>query len=143
MYRSCKYCGKIHDSLFVCPSKPKKDHKVDKDNQMAVDIRKFRDSGGWRKKRVQIQERDMHLCQVCMRKLFNTINQYTYVNTSVHHIIPLIKDWSKRLDDMCLITLCSMHHAYADDGFIPVNILLEIVAEQEGKSTPPIRNYKI
>lgn len=131
MYKSCTYCGKIHETTYECPMKPKKAHRVDTNDHKAVEIRKFRDSHAWRKKRTQIQERDLHLCQVCMRKLYNTINQYTYDNTSVHHIIPLIEDMSKRLDDSNLITLCSMHHAYADDGYIPVNILLEMVRNKK------------
>lgn len=119
---------------YECPSKPKKNYKVDSKNETSVAIRKFRDSPSWRKKREQIQERDNYLCQVCLRNLYNTINQFTYINTSVHHIVPLVSDWSKRLDDDNLVTLCSMHHSYADDGYIPIDNLLQIVREQEDKN---------
>ncbi|MEC1757389.1 HNH endonuclease [Schinkia azotoformans] len=132
MLKSCQYCGSIHDSKYNCPSKPKR-KRIVKDNDNTTMIRQFRDSVAWKRKRQEIQERDLRLCQVCIRKLYNTLDQFTYENTSVHHCIPLVEDWSKRLDNDKLITLCSYHHTMADNGLIPVDVLLEIVREQEDK----------
>lgn len=28
MLKSCSYCGGIHDSKYMCPSKPKREYKV-------------------------------------------------------------------------------------------------------------------
>lgn len=137
MYKSCQYCHRIHDIKYQCPNKPKKKQWIDQGNKLRVEIRKFRDGVLWRKKREQIQGRDMRLCQICIRNLYNTINQYTFDNTSVHHICALVDDWDKRLDDDNLITLCSVHHSDAERGLIPKEILLQIVKEQESKGIPP------
>ena len=71
MLKSCKYCGRKHDSKYICPKKPirKRFNKTDKD--------KFRNTQAWQKKREDIKERDKGLCQVCIRKRYNTIKQYT------------------------------------------------------------------
>ena len=52
MLRSCKYCGKIHDSKHICPNKPirKRYKKTEED--------KFRNTQAWKKKRNNIKERD-------------------------------------------------------------------------------------
>ena len=71
MLRSCKYCGRIHDSKFDCGMKPKREKKItDKD--------KFRWSTEWKNKREEIRERDNNLCQICIRELFETKMKYTY-----------------------------------------------------------------
>lgn len=115
--------------------KPKRKFRVNENNEIEVSIRKFRNSKAWDRKRNEIQERDLRLCQICIRERYNTITKYTYENTSVHHIYPLAKPggWEKRLDNDCLLTLCSIHHSNADNGVIPVDELLEIVREQEEK----------
>lgn len=113
MLKSCKYCGRIHDSKYICPKKPirKRFNKTDKD--------KFRNTQTWQKKREDIKERDKGLCQVCIRKLYNTIKQYTYKDIEVHHIIPLKEDYELRLEDDNLISLCKYHHELAESGQIP------------------------
>jgi 5-methylcytosine-specific restriction protein A len=136
MYKSCKYCGGIHDIKYECPSKSKKKRKkIDLDNEVRVRIRKFRDSTTWRNKRDEIQNRDLRLCQVCIREMYNTLNKYTYNNTSVHHIHGLITEsgWDKRVDRDGLITLCSQHHSDADIGLISPEILFNFVKEQENR----------
>lgn len=141
MYKSCTYCGSIHDTKVTCEMKPKRKKWEQDDNKIRTSIRKFRNSVAWTKKRDEIQERDLRLCQVCIRERYNTINKYTYEGTSVHHIYPLAGEggWVRRLDNNCLITLCSIHHSNADNRVISTDELLEIVMEQEGKSTPPLK----
>lgn len=125
MLRSCSHCGKIHDRKYNCPMKPKRNYKV-------THIDKFRWSKSWQKKRKQINERDKHLCQICIRERYHTQLKYNFTNIEVHHIVPIAEDWDKRLDDDNLICLCSSHHKMAEDGTITREELLEIVREQEG-----------
>ena len=49
----------------------------------------------------------------------------------MHHIVPLVEDYEKRLDDDNLITLCSRHHEMAEKGDIDRRELLRIAKEQE------------
>lgn len=90
----------------------------------------FRGSIEWKLKRKEIRERDKQLCQVCIRKLYGTINQYTYNNLSVHHAIPLSEDENKKLDNDNLLTVCDYHHELAESGEIPREVILSIIAEQ-------------
>ena len=63
MLKSCKYCGRIHDSKHICSHKPirNKYKKTEED--------KFRNTKAWQRKREYIKDRDKRLCQVCIRKL--------------------------------------------------------------------------
>ena len=36
----------------------------------------------------------------------------------MHHIIPISKDYNKKLDSDNLITICRMHHKQAEKGII-------------------------
>ena len=121
MLRSCKYCGKIHDSKHICPNKPirKRYKKTEED--------KFRNTQAWKKKRNNIKERDKGLCQVCMRKLYNTLKQYNYRDIEVHHIIPLRENYELRLEDDNLISLCKYHHELAETGEIPRELLRRLI----------------
>lgn len=126
MLKSCKYCGKIHDSKFDCGKKPvRKKQGNNKD--------RFRWTQAWQKKREEIKQRDKYLCQVCIRKLYNTLEQYNYEDLQVHHAISLEEDFDKRLDNDNLITLCEDHHEMAERGDIPYKIIQSIIEEQEGK----------
>ncbi len=115
MLVSCKYCGKIHDRKYDCPSKPKKIKE-------ANEINKFRWSRKWRTKRNQIVNRDKYLCQVCKHE-----KRYVYDGLEVHHIVPLVEDFSKRLNDDNLITLCGECHELAESGEISKEYLQNIV----------------
>lgn len=121
MLRSCKYCGKIHDSKHICPNKPirKRYKKTEED--------KFRNTQAWKKKRNNIKERDKGLCQVCMRKLYNTLKQYNYRDIEVHHIIPLRENYELRLEEDNLISLCKYHHELAEKGEIPRELLRSLI----------------
>lgn len=70
------------------------------------------------------------MCQVCIRKLYDTYNQYNYNNLEVHHAISLEDDFDKRLDDDNLITLCESHHEQAECGEIPLHMITGIIREQ-------------
>jgi 5-methylcytosine-specific restriction enzyme A len=126
MLKSCKYCGGIHDRKYICPSKPKSIKKVDEKHR-------FRTLQVWIKKRNHVRDRDNRLCQVCIRNLFNTFNQYTFDDLQIHHIIPLKEDWNKRLDEENLIALCRPHHEAAEAGEIPRQALFDIALEQMSK----------
>lgn len=126
--KACIYCGKIHDRKIICGNKRKRLMKV---RNTRAD--KFRSSAEWQHKRHEIKERDMYLCQVCIRSVGLDVNPYAKSNVSVHHIIALQQNFDKKLDNDNLITLCAYHHKQADDGKISVQTLQKIVAEQ----TPP------
>lgn len=121
---SCKYCGRIHDKKYICSNRPK---------QTYTDIDKFRSSKQWKVKREEIRERDKQLCQVCIRKLYDTKQQYTYNDLSVHHAIPIESDYAKRLDNDNLLTLCRHHHELAESKDIPIRVILEIIREQNAE----------
>lgn len=103
-------CG-IHDSKYQCLRKQKRIKEP-------TYIDKFRWSRRWATKCKQINERDNYLCQVCLRELHNTQLKYSFTNIEVYHIIPIVVDWDKRLDDDNLICLCSSHHKMAECGEI-------------------------
>ena len=129
MLRSCKYCGRIHDVKSDCGKKPpSREHKN-------KEIAAFRHSRQWNKKANEIKQRDNYLCQVCIRNMYGTIRQFNYDDLSVHHIIPLAKNFEKRLDDTNLITLCKCHHELAERARIEVKVLLDIVSEQIEKTS--------
>jgi hypothetical protein len=123
--KSCKYCGKIHSG--ICEEKPQNNRKK------GTNADRFRWTKDWQTKRDDIRERDNQLCQVCIRKLYGTLNQFTYDDLSVHHIEPLHERWDRRMDDYNLITVCLYHHEMAERGEIPRSVLLAIVNDQEDK----------
>lgn len=127
MLKSCHYCGRIHDSKFDCGKKP----VYKKIKYTKADY--FRRSQAWTDKAIEIKRRDNYLCQICIRRLYNTLQQYNYTGLSVHHAIPINQDWGKRLDDDNLISLCKMHHEMTESGEIPYEIVKQIIDEQEEK----------
>ncbi len=129
MLKTCKYCG-IVPYNHVCPHRTKKEKEI-------TEIDKFRWSRIWQRKREEIKKRDLYLCQICKRKLYNTISQYNTEALSVHHNIPIAEDYNKRLDNDNLITLCSIHHEMGENNEIPREEVQKIIDEQE-KTIPPI-----
>lgn len=123
MLKSCKYCGRIHDSKYTCPNKPtrKRYKKTEEDS--------FRNTQAWQRKRNNIKDRDKGLCQVCIRKLYNTLKQYNYKDIEVHHITPLREEYELRLDENNLISLCKYHHELAEKGEIPRELLRSMIEE--------------
>ena len=115
MLKSCKYCGRIHDSKYDCGKKPQRKKQGNEKD-------KFRWSRQWSEKREQIKERDNYLCQVCKVE-----GRYNYIDLEVHHITPLEEDYERRLDDDNLITLCVTHHKAADKGEISKEYLYKLI----------------
>ena len=135
MLKSCSYCGRIHDSKYMCPQKEQRirdrQQQRGKANKRVYD---FHRSHKWKNKSISIRERDNYCCQLCVRGLHKPDRQYETDNISVHHIVPIAEDWESRLDDNNLISLCSRHHEMAEAGKIKRKELLNIVKEQESKS---------
>lgn len=123
MKKSCQYCGRIHDVKYDCGFKPVK-------IQSRTEYDKFRNTSAWRKKREEIKERDNYLCQICFRNLYDTINKLNHANIEVHHAEKLNENYSKRLDDDNLLSVCERHHKMCDAGIIPYVEVKRIICEQ-------------
>jgi 5-methylcytosine-specific restriction protein A len=115
MLVSCRYCNAIHERSYKCDSRPKAPTKE------LNNIVRFRNSSAWKRKRADIKARDNHLCQLCKLE-----NKYTYESLDVHHITAISIDWTLRLEDYNLITLCKYHHFLADNGNIKRSQLYDI-----------------
>lgn len=57
------------------------------------------------------------------------MNELTYKDLEVHHIVPLHEDFDRRLDDDNLISLCQYHHDMADSGVISREFLSEQISD--------------
>lgn len=132
MLKACKYCGKVHDTHYDCGRKPIRPRGRAADSKSYY----FRRSDVWTKKSQEIRERDGYLCQICIRKLYNTLRQFNYDTLSVHHIIPINEEYEKRLDNDNLLTVCRMHHEMCEDGTVSRQEQLDIAREQEERDTP-------
>lgn len=107
-------CGKVIPySIKRCPEcevkteqERKQNIKYYKQNTYERDSKynKFYKSKEWIKVRQVAISRDHALCKDCLAK--NTITSYN----TVHHIIPIKEDWSKKLDIDNLICLCESCH---------------------------------
>jgi 5-methylcytosine-specific restriction endonuclease McrA len=136
MMKACKYCGRVHDYNTVCPKKPQRKYYG---GTRTDEVGAFRRSGLWRKKSLDIRERDFNSCRVCAMGKYGTYSGRQYHNTglSVHHIVPLSEDFDLRLDDDNLITLCSWHHDMAENGTIPREELKLLAATPLFEEHPP------
>ena len=131
MLRSCQYCGRIHDSRYICPQKEQRiKERQEKGNTKA---NRFRWGRQWKDKRAEIRERDL-VCRVCEAGLYAPERKYETQDLSVHHIDSIESAWDSRLDNGNLITLCPRHHEMAECGDIPKDVLRQLVEEKE--STP-------
>ena len=119
---TCRYCG-IVPRGHRCPNRKT---RTKDGNEQAV---KFRNTKAWARKSAEVRQRDRHLCQLCLRNLYDTIDWLNYKTVEVHHIIGINEDYNRRLDNDNLISLCSYHHKMADKGEIPKQVLLDIVKE--------------
>ena len=126
MLISCQYCGKIHDSKYICDKRPKRKKEISEADR-------FRRTNRWQKKREEIKQRDLNLCQICIRELYNTRNKYNTKDLSVHHNIPINENYDKRLDNDNLLTVCEYHHKMCERGEISRKIVQKIIDEQESK----------
>lgn len=105
--KTCSRCGKMHELGHKCYANTNQYYKGN------ADIRAFRNSAEWHSKTEEIRQRDKQLCVICFSQ-----NIFNYKNLSVHHITPLAEDWSKRLDNNNLITVCEEHHRQCELGKI-------------------------
>lgn len=120
LFKTCKYCGRVHPYNETCLKKPTPNMAKHLDEPQ----RKFRSSKAWTKKALAIKKRDNFMCLYC-NKVEKKINT---TNLEVHHIIPLIEDKTRSLDDDNLITLCKYHHELAESGQIPRGDLFNLVS---------------
>ncbi|NEY99252.1 hypothetical protein G4D62_08055 [Bacillus shackletonii] len=99
------------------------------------EIHKARTTQRWFKVRDYVRERDQHLCQLCVRNLYHTLQRYTFNNTQVHHVIPMKEDEDRNLwyNSENLLLVCKYHHDMCERGEVPREEQLEIVREQEYK----------
>lgn len=118
MKRSCKYCGRYHDTSFVCPRKPSRVKEM-------TEAARFRGRSAWRKKSVEIRTRDKGLCQHCKPQ-----GKYKF-DVEVHHIVKLEDDMRLGLVNTNLISLCKACHVMADSDQIEIKVLQEIAQKQE------------
>lgn len=112
MYKSCPYCGRIHEYNHVCSKKP-----IRYKQRFSTRNNSFRNTYAWQQKRTHIKERDLYMCVVCAQDIVSN-KDYAYDDLEVHHIEPLEEAYDKRLDDDNLITLCKYHHELAEKGKI-------------------------
>lgn len=87
----------------------------------------FRNTNVW------IKKRDKYLCRLCLQD-----NVYTYDNLQVHHIIPIAKDYNKKLDSDNLITPCIIHYEQAEKGIISKEELYELLEVSRWGGIPKI-----
>lgn len=131
MLKSCSTCGKIHGFDEVCPKRIEYERKrkasYDKSKyERNSKADKFRSSKTWQRKRAEIRSRDMNICRYC----FLVKHRITTADLSVHHIIPIDNDYSKRLSSRNLITLCRECHEKAEKGVISAEKLRELTVEK-------------
>lgn len=120
MLKSCAYCGKIHDSKFICEKRKMRGKK-------RTDNSNFRSTYAWTRKSIEIRERDKYICQCCLAGAAGTQGRITYDEIEVHHIEPIEEAWDKRLDNDNLISLCREHHEKAEEGKIDREYLKQLV----------------
>ena len=111
MMVSCRYCGRVHKRGDVCPKRPQGHHPKGKPTRED----KFRRTRKWQAMREQILERDYHMCRICFEGKYGA---FPPGKLEVHHIVPLVEDYSLRMEEDNLITLCPLHHHDAEDGTI-------------------------
>lgn len=126
MKRYCPICRKIHEGRCTHPKTygGARNSKADK----------FRNKQAWRRRASVILARDYHCCRVCANA-----GVICTESLSVHHIIPLSKDYDKRLDEDNLITLCRYHHEQAERGIIKATELHRLVLKPFNAADIPPR----
>lgn len=128
MLKSCKYCGKIHKQGETCPTKS----QTKRTSRKCTEQDNFRNTIVWQRKRKEIRERDLNCCRLCLIHPAPNARRINTKNLSIHHIIPLVDDFDKRLDDDNLITLCSYHHELAECGKISEDYLRKLAESPPG-----------
>ena len=121
MLKSCRYCGKVHDSKIECAMKPKKKKREYKEYEAPRYTKAMRD------KSKEIKQRAKYLCEVCKLE-----GRYVYDRLETHHIIKLIDAPELALEDTNLICLCRNCHEKAEKNEISIEFLHKIT-----KNRPP------
>jgi hypothetical protein len=67
------------------------------------------------------------MCLCCKAGLAGTIRRYNTEQLSVHHIVPIEEDATRRLDGSNLITVCALHHEMCEAGIISRDTQRELV----------------
>lgn len=123
LLKSCKWCGRIHDSSFDCGRRPAKAYR-------RIEEDRGRNTRAWRRKAEEVKERSHFLCAYCF---LNGI--LTYDGLEAHHIIKLRQRPDLLLDEDNLVCLCNACHRMADSGRIDAIKLQE--AARKMQDTPP------
>ncbi|MDK2829190.1 MAG: 5-methylcytosine-specific restriction enzyme [Clostridium butyricum] len=123
MLKSCSKCGRVHEHNYKC-------NAITRVNSGSIS-NKFRNTQAWKKKRKIVFDRDKGLCQLCIRKLYDTYGRIYNNSIEVHHIEPIVEEYELRLDEGNLISLCVYHHKMADRGQIPREELKNIIKESQ------------
>ncbi len=126
MLKSCKYCGRVHDSSVECEAAIKFKKMLQEKNRGTVQ-KKLRGTNKWTQKSIQIRKRDGNMCLCCRANLIGTVNTLNTEDLSVHHIVPLEENSDGLLDDENLITVCSAHHELCENGTISRDIQRDLV----------------
>lgn len=137
MLRSCKYCGRIHDTKDVCSQK-KRAQELRWANRKQTDALKFRRSNAWTNKSIEIRRRDQYMCVCCKAMLLGTVKRINTSNLSVHHITPIEEDYSLRLCDDNLITVCDAHHELCEGGKITRDQQRSLAIDAIGGESEPV-----
>lgn len=138
MLKSCQYCGRIHDTKDECDPK-RKAREARQGSRRRSSAYVFHKSKAWTRKSIQVRERDHYTCVCCKAKLEGTLDQYNTEDLSVHHITPIEEDYSLRLDEDNLITVCRLHHEMCEAGKIPRDVQRSLIGgENEGSSAPVV-----
>jgi 5-methylcytosine-specific restriction endonuclease McrA len=127
----CSYCGRIHEDNYICKDK-EQELKRKRNSYKVKDVYKFYKTKDWKSKREDIMERDMCMCQLCIRDRYmkDGMRRFEYDDISVHHILKLNENYDKRLDEDNLISFCKYHHSMVEDDRKYIDELIEIAKEQ-------------
>lgn len=134
--KSCTSCGRIHTADFICSKKElsiKAYRKRYEDKQKGKKDIRF--TQAWKNKANEIRQRDLGLCQMCIRSIdmLEDMKIYNYLNNQVHHIIKIKDNEDLIFENKNLITLCRYHHGLVEDKAGYVQTLQEITREQNEK----------
>lgn len=116
MLKSCKYCGRIHDSKFDCGRKPKRVNRRHSGEMLRYTYQ-------MKKKSEDIKAAANYMCEY-----HKYLGQIVYSELETHHIIKLQDRQDLALEDSNLICLCRNSHEKAEKGEISP-ILLQKIAK--------------
>lgn len=102
IYKRCGRCGRRLPAGSSCPCRKERHKEYDRYSRDKKS-KQYYDSSEWNMSRAEALEAD----QNCDVYIFMTQGRILYADT-VHHIIPLKEDWSKRNS---LENLMSLHHS--------------------------------